>query len=419
MAGLFAAATVAACSGVAVNDEYVGNVQQKLGTFSYYSFHSQDSRGFNDGDWSPGNYKGQCAQNDAATGLAIGADLKAKRLQCENGRGAWTWGSATVNPQSGDDRRDGSTGDWNFGNYKGECGQSEAVIGVSRGTSDGNIKHLRCAPVSGGAPSSCYARTIDAGDNRGRTSQGDWEQGSYKGECADGEWIKGVSVTPSTGKAHAILCCGGGGGGGSGIASVLSEAQFNSFFPERNAVYTYANLVNAANQVGFAMEADMTIRKRHVAAILASMAHEADYLRATREYSSCSSPPYSCPYGWYFGRGAIQLSWASNYQAFGNWLGLGNTFVDNAELVATDGVRAFQSSTWYYMTQNGPGGYGGHCKGAMDASNGAGGYGECIRHINGALECNGGNPAQVENRVNLYRGYCNALGVSYGEHLYC
>src|SRR5262249_14613162 len=112
--------------------------------------------------------------------------------------------------------------------------------------------------------------------------------------------------------AQTVNPVSGGGGGGSGIASVLSEAQFNSFFPQRNGIYTYQNLVNAANQVGFAMEADMTIRKRHVAAILASMAHEADYLRATREYSSCSSYPYSCPYGWYFGRGAIQLSWASN-----------------------------------------------------------------------------------------------------------
>jgi Chitinase class I len=47
------------------------------------------------------------------------------------------------------------------------------------------------------------------------------------------------------------------------------------------------------------------------------------------------------------------------------------------------------------------------------------GFGETIRSINGSLECNGGNPGQVQSRVNNYKRFVGILGVSAGSNLSC
>jgi hypothetical protein len=50
--------------------------------------------------------------------------------------------------------------------------------------------------------------------------------------------------------------------------------------------------------------------------------------------------------------------------------------------------------------------------------NGAG-FGQTIRSINGSLECDGKNPAQVQSRVNNYQRFTQILGTSPGGNLYC
>ncbi|KAJ6433512.1 hypothetical protein OIU84_017241 [Salix udensis] len=47
------------------------------------------------------------------------------------------------------------------------------------------------------------------------------------------------------------------------------------------------------------------------------------------------------------------------------------------------------------------------------------GFGATIRAINGALECDGANPATVQARVGYYTDYCNQLGVAPGDNLTC
>jgi chitinase len=47
------------------------------------------------------------------------------------------------------------------------------------------------------------------------------------------------------------------------------------------------------------------------------------------------------------------------------------------------------------------------------------GFGETIRSINGSIECNGGNPAQVQDRVNAYLRFTSLLGVPAGGNLSC
>jgi chitinase len=47
------------------------------------------------------------------------------------------------------------------------------------------------------------------------------------------------------------------------------------------------------------------------------------------------------------------------------------------------------------------------------------GFGQSIRTINGAIECDGGNPAQVADRIARYKRFIAILDVNPGQHLSC
>ncbi|HEX8107443.1 MAG TPA: chitinase [Kofleriaceae bacterium] len=214
---------------------------------------------------------------------------------------------------------------------------------------------------------------------------------------------------------------GGGGtrdaGGGAGLAALLSESTFNSMFPGRNPAYTYQGLVQAASSYpAFATSGDTTVRKREVAAFLANVAHETGnlvYIEEINKSDYCSpSPECPCAPGHrYFGRGPLQLSWNYNYCAAGKALHL--PLQSQPELVATDAKVAWQTGLWFWMTSTGAGSQTGH-----DASV-SGRFGETIRTINGALECNGKKPETVQSRVQHYQHFCQLLGVDPGNNLGC
>ncbi|MFB9370423.1 MULTISPECIES: glycoside hydrolase family 19 protein [Kitasatospora] len=202
----------------------------------------------------------------------------------------------------------------------------------------------------------------------------------------------------------------------------VSEAQFNQMFPSRNSFYTYAGLVNALSAYpAFAGTGSDTVRKQEAAAFLANVNHETGGLVYVVEQNTANYPhycdttqPYGCPAGQaaYYGRGPIQLSWNFNYKAAGDALGI--NLLNNPNLVQTDPAVAWKTGIWYWMTQNGPGTMTPH--NAM--VNGAG-FGETIRSINGSLECNGGNPAQVQSRINAYQNFVQILGTVPGSNLSC
>ncbi|MGE7391181.1 glycoside hydrolase family 19 protein [Streptomyces sp. NPDC004126] len=221
--------------------------------------------------------------------------------------------------------------------------------------------------------------------------------------------------------------CGGGGqdpdpGTGNPSGFVVSEAQFNQMFPNRNPFYTYNGLVAALSAYpGFANTGDDTVKRREAAAFLANVSHETGGLVYIVEQNTANYPhycdasqPYGCPAGQaaYYGRGPIQLSWNFNYKAAGDALGI--NLLANPYLVEQDPAVAMKTALWYWNTQNGPGTMTAHA--AM--VNGAG-FGETIRSINGALECNGGNPAQVQSRVSKYQSFTQLLGVTPGNNLGC
>ncbi|PKW05209.1 chitinase GH19 [Streptomyces sp. 1222.5] len=203
---------------------------------------------------------------------------------------------------------------------------------------------------------------------------------------------------------------------------VVSEAQFNQMFPNRNSFYTYSGLTAALSAYpAFANTGSDAVKKQEAAAFLANVSHETGGLVYVVEQNTANYPhycdwsrPYGCPAGQsaYYGRGPIQLSWNFNYKAAGDALGI--DLLNNPWLVQNDAAVAWKTALWYWNTQTGPGTMTPH--NAM--VNGAG-FGQTIRSINGSLECDGKNPAQVQSRVDAYQRFAQILGTSPGGNLYC
>lgn len=210
---------------------------------------------------------------------------------------------------------------------------------------------------------------------------------------------------------------GGGGGGATGFAAIVSEAQFKQMFPNRNGFYTYSGLVAAAKSFpSFATTGDTATKKREAAAALANFSHETGGLVYVTEIAKgeyCGDwdfNPSTCPCEpgkRYYGRGPIQLSWNGNYCAAGDALGL--DLRRYPEQVEQNATTAWKTALWFWMTQQGAGYWPAHTTMTKGY-----GFGETIRTINGALECDGRNPAQVQSRINEYNRFLNILGTSAG-----
>jgi predicted chitinase len=223
-----------------------------------------------------------------------------------------------------------------------------------------------------------------------------------------------------------VYSCSGGGttppptGGTGGFP--VSEAQFNQMFPSRIGFYSYAGLIDAIKKFpAFTTTGSDTVKKQEAAAFLANVNHESGGLVYVEEINQANWPlycdrsqSYGCPAGQsaYHGRGPIQLSWNFNYKAAGDALGI--DLLNNPDRVKNESSVAYQTAVWYWMTQRGPGTMTPH-----EAMVNGRGFGETIRSINGSLECNGGNPAQVQSRVDAYNRFAGILGVSPGSNLSC
>ncbi|MFE3149371.1 glycoside hydrolase family 19 protein [Streptomyces sp. NPDC059218] len=202
----------------------------------------------------------------------------------------------------------------------------------------------------------------------------------------------------------------------------VSEAQFDEIFPDRNPFYTYQGLIDALHAYPrFANTGTPATRAREAAAFLTHADFESVGLQYVKEinednyWRKCDySRPYGCPAGQkaYYGRGPIMFSWNFNYKAAGDALGL--DLLNDPWLVERDPSVAWQTALWYWNTQNGPGTMTSH-----EAMVGGAGFGETIRSLNGALECDGGNPASVAARVAKYERITSVLGTAPGSGLTC
>ncbi|MEU2768003.1 chitinase [Streptomyces diastaticus] len=202
----------------------------------------------------------------------------------------------------------------------------------------------------------------------------------------------------------------------------VSERQFERMFPERDPFFTYQGLREAAAAFpAFARTGNPVVRRQEAAAFLANVSHETGGLfykvaqnEETYPVFCDTTQPYGCPAGTdaYYGRGAIMLSWNFNYKAAGDHLGL--DLLNNPWLVEEDPAVAWMTALWYWTTQSGPGTMTGH-----EAMTGRHGFGETVRSLNGSAECDGGNPAQMEHRVALYKEFTRVLHAPRGTGLTC
>ncbi|WP_030413556.1 chitinase [Streptomyces sp. NRRL S-1448] len=239
----------------------------------------------------------------------------------------------------------------------------------------------------------------------------------------------GVALVVPTGPVAAAVGCSSCTAAPDGVRAdaraeefVVSEAQFNQMFPNRDAFYTYSGLTAALSAYPeFANTGSDTVRRQEAAAFLANVGHETGGLVYVVEQNTANYPhycdagqPYGCPAGQaaYYGRGPLQLSWNFNYKAAGDALGI--DLLHNPYLVEQDPAVAWKTALWYWNTQNGPGTMTPH-----QAMVSGAGFGETIRSINGTLECNGGNPGQVQSRINNYESFVQILGTTPGDNLSC
>ena len=106
----------------------------------------------------------------------------------------------------------------------------------------------------------------------------------------------------------------------------------------------------------------------------------------------------------------MQLSWNYNYGSAG--AALGQPFLASPYLVTASAANAFNAALWFWMTRQ-------PLKSPHTQIVTGEGFGATIRTVNGPLECDGGNPAAVQNRVDAYNYFCQQLGIDPGGNQGC
>ncbi|CAN6249199.1 unnamed protein product [Urochloa humidicola] len=208
-----------------------------------------------------------------------------------------------------------------------------------------------------------------------------------------------------------------GGSGGANVANVVTDAFFNGIKNQAGGgcegknFYTRSAFLDATNKYsGFAHGGSEVDGKREIAAFFAHVTHETGHfcyiseINKNNNYCDANNRQWPCAAGKkYYGRGPLQISWNYNYGPAGRDIGFDG--LGNPDIVAQNAGIAFKTALWFWMN---------NVHRVMSQ-----GFGATTRAINGALECNGNNPAQMNARVGYYRQYCQQLGVDPGPNLTC
>ncbi|XP_058448653.1 uncharacterized protein LOC131428624 [Malaya genurostris] len=104
------------------------------------------------------------------------------------------------------------------------------------------------------------------------------------------------------------------------------------------------------------------------------------------------------PYGRYYGRGYIMLTWEDNYRAASRDMFHDDRLVQNPDLVSASTSLSMDVSIWYWMTRVRPE--------AAPFNN----FYLTTKAIKGVLEGNAGNPA-ARRRFDLYRRVALEFGL--------
>ncbi|MDK1285739.1 chitinase [Pseudoalteromonas umbrosa] len=221
------------------------------------------------------------------------------------------------------------------------------------------------------------------------------------------------------------------------MAFPISEIQYNKLFPNRNDIFTYQALVEAASKYPeFLNEGTDDTRLNELIAFLANVSHE-----TTGGWPTAPGGPYAwglhfaqevgCETGnctqytdqnsrfkpepgqTYQGRGAIQLSWNYNYgQASEAIFGDASVLLKEPSLVVQEPILAWQTAIWFWMTPQPPKP---SCHEVMVGNPSAYDgdlFGETINIINGGVECGKGMNRQLENRIGFYKHFATQLNAN-------
>ncbi|KAJ9701673.1 hypothetical protein PVL29_006866 [Vitis rotundifolia] len=193
----------------------------------------------------------------------------------------------------------------------------------------------------------------------------------------------------------------GGSSGGVSVADVVTQAFFDGI--------TFLSALNS--YPGFGKGGSANQSKREIAAFFAHVTHETGHFcyinemgGASKNYCNSSYTQYPCVAGQkYYGRGPLQLTWNYNYGPAGRSIGFNS--LSNPGIVATNPDISFKTALWFWMNS------------VHSVINQ--GFGATIRAINGAAECNGRKPSEVNARVQYYKNYTSQFGVSPGDNVTC
>ncbi|KAL5576242.1 hypothetical protein UlMin_017941 [Ulmus minor] len=202
------------------------------------------------------------------------------------------------------------------------------------------------------------------------------------------------------------------------VAEIVTPEFFNGILDQADAgcagknFYSRQVFLEAVDSFPqFGQVGSIDDSKREIAAFFGHVTHETGHFcyieeidGPSKDYCDEGNTQYPCnPSKGYYGRGPIQLSWNFNYGPAGEALNFDG--LNSPETVATDPVISFKTALWYWMQNVRP---------VIGE-----GFGATIRAINGQLECDGGNPATVQARIEYYTDYCNQFGVDPGQNLTC
>jgi chitodextrinase len=357
----------------------------------------------------------------AATALALAVGLPT--LAAASATGTATPFTACASPWSSTAvYTGGMSASYQGDNWTAQWWTEDDVPGGAAGVwvNEGACSGGGSTPPTSPPPGSCNYPAWVAGTN--------YVTGDIVEYTANGQYYQashdnpGYAPTISTWYWNPYSCTGTGptsppptsGSGG----FVVSEAQFDQMFPNRNSFYTYSGLVAALSSYpGFATTGGATVEAQEAAAFLANVDHETGGLVYINEIDQsgdyCAGESYGCPAGTYayYGRGPIQISWNFNYEAAGQALGV--DLLDNPNLVSTNAAISWETGLWYWDTQTG-----GSSMTSHQAMTGGAGFGDTIRAIND-IECNGGDTVEMQDRVNDYEAFTAILGVPAGGNLTC
>ncbi|GAA1230492.1 hypothetical protein GCM10009665_21110 [Kitasatospora nipponensis] len=154
-------------------------------------------------DWDLGAAKSSCPDDSRLIGLSFGSDAGL----CTNATTAGLWDASHAYVVDHGGTYVGS--DWAPGYAKDQCPAGSFVTGFSR---NGRTMGVLCAKSA--TPLGTSTRTVwfNSSDNRpSAASGGDFAYGSYKGQCADDEYIAGFAYSEPwyelwAARPYALLC---------------------------------------------------------------------------------------------------------------------------------------------------------------------------------------------------------------------